>query len=57
MDMATVEVSRSEKCLPKNVDAVVFRAAADASLVDEYYDEVGGDFKVELSRAFDLARL
>ncbi|KAL5111527.1 hypothetical protein TcWFU_002182 [Taenia crassiceps] len=57
MDMAAVEVSRSEKCLPKNVDAVVFRAAADTSPVDEYYDEVGGDFKVELSRAFDLARL
>ncbi|CDS40039.1 conserved hypothetical protein [Echinococcus multilocularis] len=57
MDMANVEVSRSEKCPPKNVDAVVFRAAADDPPVDEYYDEVGGDFKVELSRAFDLARL
>ncbi|VDK32949.1 unnamed protein product [Taenia asiatica] len=56
MDMATV-ISRSEKCPPKSVDAVVFRAATDTSPVDEYYDEVGGDFKVELSRAFDLARL
>ena len=54
MDMTIVETIGN--CPPKNVDAVVFRASADNTTVDEYYDEVG-DFKVELARAFNLARL
>ena len=56
MDMTILDPSGPDSCPPKNVDAVVFRAAPDDSSVDEYYDEVG-DFKVELSRAFNWARL
>lgn len=55
--MTIMEVSENQKCPPKSVDAVVFRAAADDPSVDEYYDEVGGDFKVELSKAFNQANL
>ncbi|VDL42802.1 unnamed protein product [Hymenolepis diminuta] len=57
MDMTIIELAESQKSLPKNVDAIVFRAAADNPTVDEYYDEVGGDYTVELSKAFNLANL
>nr|CDS26144.1 rho GTPase activating protein [Hymenolepis microstoma] len=57
MDMSIMELTDSQKSPPKNIDAVVFRAAADNPTVDEYYDEVGGDYKVELSKAFNLANL
>ncbi|VDO14942.1 unnamed protein product [Rodentolepis nana] len=57
MDMTIMELTESQKSPPKNIDAVVFRAAADNPTVDEYYDEVGGDYKVELSKAFNFANL
>uniref|UniRef100_A0A5K3F2C7 Rho-GAP domain-containing protein n=2 Tax=Mesocestoides corti TaxID=53468 RepID=A0A5K3F2C7_MESCO len=55
-DMGVAGLEGSECQPPKNVDAVVLRTTGDDLPANEYYDEVGGDFKLEVRKVFDLSK-